>query len=214
MRVCPCGASFEGRGRQVWCSKACRQRIYRAEHPAYVERQNELGRERSAARYQPAQAVERKCAVCSATFLGRPNGMLCSNTCQNRARRASKAKRGTLVAEKARAARRYAERYPEKVAERSRDTARRRRARVRGAELGRNFSGREVAERDGNRCHLCGGRVNLRLKHPHPRSASLDHLVPLALGGSHELANVRLAHLDCNVSKGTRAMGEQLLLIG
>lgn len=42
----------------------------------------------------------------------------------------------------------------------------------------------------------------------------MDHVIPLTKGGNHELANVRLAHLRCNVSKGNRGGNEQLLLIG
>lgn len=43
---------------------------------------------------------------------------------------------------------------------------------------------------------------------------SIDHIVPLSQGGTHELANVQLAHYRCNLSKNNRGSGEQLLLIG
>lgn len=71
-----------------------------------------------------------------------------------------------------------------------------------------------VAERDGHRCHLCGDKVDGRIKWPHPKSGSVDHIVPLAHGGEHTYANVALAHLGCNLSKGARAAGEQLRLVG
>lgn len=72
----------------------------------------------------------------------------------------------------------------------------------------------DIAARDGWRCGLCGKKVNPTAKHPHPGSASIDHLVPISQGGPDTPANVQLAHLSCNLSKGTRAMGEQLRLIG
>lgn len=72
----------------------------------------------------------------------------------------------------------------------------------------------DVAERDGHRCQLCGRAVRPSLAHPHPMSASLDHVVPLSKGGEHTMANVQLAHLDCNMRKGNRPAGEQLRLIG
>ncbi|MCP3810808.1 HNH endonuclease [Mycobacteriaceae bacterium Msp059] len=73
---------------------------------------------------------------------------------------------------------------------------------------------RAVFARDRWRCGICHHKVDLRLKHPHPRSASLDHIVPMAAGGGHVHTNVQCAHLICNVRKRERGSGEQLLLIG
>lgn len=36
----------------------------------------------------------------------------------------------------------------------------------------------------------------------------------LSKGGEHAMANVQLAHLDCNMRKGNRSAGEQFRLIG
>lgn len=64
----------------------------------------------------------------------------------------------------------------------------------------------EVYERDGWQCQLCGGAVDPQLKGSSDRLApSLDHIVPLALGGEHVIDNVQLAHLGCNSRKGARA---------
>lgn len=73
---------------------------------------------------------------------------------------------------------------------------------------------REIAVRDGWRCGLCRRRVNPALAWPHPRSLSLDHVIPLSLGGGHVRENVQAAHLRCNLRKGARAAGEQLALFG
>lgn len=62
-------------------------------------------------------------------------------------------------------------------------------------------SPREIFKRDGWRCQICGERVNPKLKYPHPFSASLDHIIPLSLGGTHERKNLQLAHLKCNQKK-------------
>lgn len=69
----------------------------------------------------------------------------------------------------------------------------------------------KVRERDGDRCGICGGKIGRR-PWPDPLSPSIDHMVPLSAGGAHSLANVQLAHLRCNVSKGARGGGEQLRL--
>lgn len=94
-----------------------------------------------------------------------------------------------------------------------RDHYHRRRALKRQASTGEPVRLAEIRERDRNCCHLCGKRVSDK-PWPHPLSPSLDHVVPLTKGGSHDPANVKLAHLRCNTAKGNRGGGEQLLLIG
>lgn len=65
-----------------------------------------------------------------------------------------------------------------------------------------------LLERDGWQCGICQTRIRTY------RDASLDHIVPLADGGEHVLANVQAAHRRCNYSKGARGGNEQLLLVG
>jgi 5-methylcytosine-specific restriction endonuclease McrA len=105
-------------------------------------------------------------------------------------------------------------RQPENAAK-HRDAERTRRARKIDAGVG-EVNEAEVFRRDGWVCQLCGEPVDKRLVWPDPLSASLDHVVPLSLGGEHSPFNCQLAHLRCNVSKGNRvtADGEQLRLIG
>ena len=59
----------------------------------------------------------------------------------------------------------------------------------------------ELAERDGLDCYLCGAALTLSSKHPDPLYASVDHVHPLARGGSNDRSNLRLAHLVCNLRK-------------
>lgn len=54
-----------------------------------------------------------------------------------------------------------------------------------------------IFERDRWRCGICGKRVRRR-------DASIDHVIPLAKGGTHEPGNVQCAHLLCNIRKGAR----------
>ena len=61
-----------------------------------------------------------------------------------------------------------------------------------------------VFERDGWRCQLCHAVVDRSLAYPSPGSVSIDHAIPLALGGEHEPFNWQTAHLACNVEKGAR----------
>ena len=60
----------------------------------------------------------------------------------------------------------------------------------------------EVAERDGWKCGICGKRVVKTARGR--RSASLDHIVPVACGGGNRYSNVQLVHLECNWAKKER----------
>lgn len=62
----------------------------------------------------------------------------------------------------------------------------------------------EVFERDRWICQLCGEPVSPECRWPDPLSPSIDHIVPLSMGGEHSIDNVQLAHLGCNSRKGNR----------
>ena len=53
-------------------------------------------------------------------------------------------------------------------------------------------------------CPECGEEIDLSLEYPHPMYRTIDHIIPLARGGKHELANCQLMHYRCNASKGVR----------
>lgn len=78
---------------------------------------------------------------------------------------------------------------------------------TRGAAAAEKFTLDYIVQRDRSICHLCRKKVK-RVE------ASMDHLIPVSLGGEHTKANVALAHLSCNSRKKTKAMGEQLALFG
>lgn len=61
-----------------------------------------------------------------------------------------------------------------------------------------------IWERDGGVCQLCREAIDPTLEWPDRMSRTIDHVVPLARGGTHEPANVQLAHAICNVIKGDR----------
>lgn len=61
-----------------------------------------------------------------------------------------------------------------------------------------------VFMRDDWTCQLCGDKVARNEKVPHPKAPTLDHIIPLARGGTHEMANVQTACFVCNSRKGDR----------
>jgi 5-methylcytosine-specific restriction endonuclease McrA len=78
------------------------------------------------------------------------------------------------------------------------------------------YTNTQIAERDGWRCQLCKKKVDRRRNYPDSMCATIDHIVPISLGGTDVRANVQLAHWSCNVAKSNKTTlnGEQLRLLG
>lgn len=77
----------------------------------------------------------------------------------------------------------------------------------------RGFSIRQVAERDGWRCHLCGRKVPDRPFRNEPDDPTEDHLVPLSCGGADAFENVALAHFACNTNRGVGGTAQLRLAV-
>lgn len=77
----------------------------------------------------------------------------------------------------------------------------------RGAYQRYGASAKQLAQRDGTDCALCGEPVDMSLKRTESiMSPSVDHIIPVSLGGGHEESNLQLAHLRCNIAKSNRVM--------
>lgn len=59
-----------------------------------------------------------------------------------------------------------------------------------------------IYERDGWCCQICGESTSREWSTGDPWAPTLDHIVPQAAGGSHDEANLRLAHAWCNSVRG------------
>ena len=54
-------------------------------------------------------------------------------------------------------------------------------------------------------CAICGRPVDKSLSYPHPMSATIDHIIPIAKGGHpSDLDNLQLAHWTCNRQKADK----------
>lgn len=72
----------------------------------------------------------------------------------------------------------------------------------------RDIHWRTVGERDNWICHLCHGFVDPVAGTAYePWGATVDHLIPIARGGTHHWWNVALAHRRCNTSRGAKPLG-------
>lgn len=144
----------------------------------------------------PSSHERRKCTKCLRDSQNRQ----CSEPACDRPVRA----RGVCSMHYKRQARADGRIAPEPWNDRRRNSYHARRALKAGASAGEPFSNIDVFNRDGWVCGICSEPVSVEAVYPDPLSASLDHVVPLSLGGAHSLENVQLAHLSCNVRKGAR----------
>lgn len=126
------------------------------------------------------------CTLCGSSFtppVGNAKPRLCSDACRDQMDKASR--------DKVRARRRVRMRKPQ------------------GSAL---VVRKQIYERDGWRCHICTKPVRRDAVVPHPQAPTIDHLIPLAEGGTHEPHNVRTAHFICNSKRGAGGV-VQLLLV-
>ncbi|WP_078628221.1 HNH endonuclease [Streptomyces sp. NRRL F-2664] len=83
------------------------------------------------------------------------------------------------------------------------EKGRRRRAVKRGS-TSEPYTLAEIAERDSERCGLCGSAVPMDVRVPNPLAPTIDHVIPISRGGGDTRTNVQLAHFRCNSVKGAR----------
>lgn len=56
-------------------------------------------------------------------------------------------------------------------------------------------------------CAICGQPIDYTLRHPHPASYVVDHIHPLAAGGTDTIDNKQPAHRACNRAKSDHTNG-------
>jgi 5-methylcytosine-specific restriction endonuclease McrA len=122
------------------------------------------------------------CRVCGDLFVSFETGVTCSSTCWKIRQR-----------------------------ELRHEAGQRRRALKRNAYVSPVYR-KNVFKSDGYRCHICNKMTNKNAIVPHPMAPTIDHVIPLAKGGTHEPINCRTAHFICNSTKGDRLAGDQMLL--
>lgn len=214
------------RNPKKWCSESCRAENYARVHPDRAARRKMVSAARAKKRAEAVEASKPpkpRCENCGTDLASRRAGIrFCSAPACQRAKRVADARvapRCTVEGcERPQIARGmcgshcaldWAKRNPERsAAGKARYRARKRDAFV------EDVIPVEVFERDGWRCGICGERIPKGARYPDPRSASVDHVIPLSRGGTHEMKNAQATHLLCNALKRDRGSGDQLALIG
>jgi 5-methylcytosine-specific restriction endonuclease McrA len=188
-RLCQhCNREFIPVAHAKFCGAPCRYENYastRKDLPSTYGR-------RCAVAYQ-------QCQYCAATFTS--NRQMPYPTCRRvECKRARQAERMRSAG--------YMAKYYEKHG-RDRSDDQFRRALRRGAPEGERFRDSDVFERDGWMCGICLDPIDPSLVWPDRMSKTVDHILPVSLGGKHSLDNVRAAHARCNFSRGA-ARGEDV----
>lgn len=106
-------------------------------------------------------------------------------------------------------AKQNANKRPE-VIEQKKAARKRRKALERGARVGKSFSYRQVFERDGWKCQMCGCKTPEAKRGTLAKNApELDHIQPLSKGGTHSLDNAQTLCRSCNAWKSNKIIPAQ-----
>lgn len=63
---------------------------------------------------------------------------------------------------------------------------------------------RTIIARSKPNCYICGQPIDYELRFPDPGCFVVDHVVPVAKGGSDQIENKKAAHNACNSKKRAR----------
>jgi predicted nucleic acid-binding Zn ribbon protein len=74
----------------------------------------------------------------------------------------------------------------------------------------RFFRRSDIYKRDGWKCQICLKPIQPSLRFPDPNCASIDHIIPVSMGGTNRPENLQASHLRCNVSLGNRKVSSAL----
>jgi len=77
-----------------------------------------------------------------------------------------------------------------------------------GNEQGIYKHNRAILRKTATVCALCGMPIDKSLKYPNPMSISIDHIIPVALGGRSTIDNLQATHLICNKAKGKKVLAK------
>lgn len=67
---------------------------------------------------------------------------------------------------------------------------------------GDDINALELFEKHDWMCCLCGKKINRYLRVPNWGAATIEHIIPISMGGQHIWENVAPAHYYCNMTKG------------
>lgn len=211
------------RNPKKWCSQACSARGYREANPDYVERQAVMSKARNRKRAEERELVDPlpRCENCGERMATRREDRRFCNAdaCQSASYQAWKSVAPRCsegcdqpVQAHGLCAACYSTWWRSENPDKAYAVRARYRARKRDAWV-EDVDRDVVLKRDRWVCGICGEKIPRTAIYPDPLSPSIDHVIPLAVGGEHSYANTQASHFLCNSVKQHRGEGEQLALI-
>lgn len=178
-----CGAPLSGR-RSVSCGEMCRKELARRRARAWYDKHGREDRVLEIRRRASRKSNQKTAS--DPTRLAEKLSRTQAWRESNRERMAEQNRQWRLA-------------NPERAAEK----VRRRRARLLDAYVA-PVDREEVWSRSGGICGICEQVIDRDRPWPDRMSFTLDHIVPLAKGGTHEPENMQAAHASCNSRKNDR----------
>jgi len=174
-------AAGGGRKYGIVCSTECRTHLYTISirdqaKSACTDITHQPRAARQDARPRPTRSTRKRwfagdCVVCGSGFVSETTARTCSEPCAE-----------------------------QRFLDQRRAGKHARRARMKAAFVA-HVSPLAIYKRDGWQCWLCLSAIDPNADPQGDHGPSLDHIIPLANGGTHEPANVRAAHRGCNAQR-------------
>jgi hypothetical protein len=212
-----------GCGNDFWTQR-CQKRKFCTRECCFAYETAKTLRLKQEARDARVAARLRPCAVCAAISADKTCGVECSKALARiQAREHSKAAHVLKLRSCAECQASFAPEYGSKRRSYCSEVcARRRASRVGKSTRRARWKGTlyefvdpiQVFERDGWRCHICHKPTPKRLRGSRAKRApELDHILPLAAGGTHTSDNLACSCRSCNCAKGATPLGQMRLTL-
>lgn len=202
-----CNASFTTTYKhRMYCSGACKLKVFKAANPDKVQAYRLVERENKKLKPKVASVKKRKMSAHVAKWKAYQRklasqvkkNMLAKTPCQHCGKNVGYVFGAPKKFCSKRCERKTTNQRP-KVKESRKAASKKRKAIQRGAKAGETFTYKQVFERDGWRCQLCGKvtpeRERGTISHNAPE---VDHIIPLSKGGEHSLNNAQTLCRACN----------------
>ena len=187
-----CGFTFRTYNNKVYCSDACR-----ATHRTI---QRNIKRTITIRRW--------KCFYCNKLHYGKRVKKFCNSYCANKSSCKSKARTHTIKCKECGKHKEVtyirkvycSDECKRKYEWRRKEVKRRKKIKSNG-EVHWDISIERLLKRDGSTCYLCGESTIKGEDTNHELYPSIEHVIPIAKGGTHTWDNVKIAHRRCNWEK-------------
>ena len=198
-----CGKAFKSYKKSLHCSYDCRIKTREKENiEKLAKRTNSLNKW--------------ECLTCNSIILSNRKKLYCDNACRHKHNYVSAVRTHNIKCQEcgkhkevsSRRKKYCSDECVKKFSNRQKETKRRKAIRKNG-KVDWDISIERLIKRDGIKCYLCGDDVIKHNNTNHELYPSIEHVMPVAKGGTHTWDNVRLAHRKCNWEKSDKIITQR-----